>query len=244
MVGQIDIEKKIPKTKQIIYTYFNDMLGYTTSEFYKNILIRCSRSKFLKGFSIELIKDKEDNVVYVVKTRYSKKKNFLKYIEIPNSTYATYCKFIDFLKNNDIYEFNNINNLTQPNVPVLWSKLKTNIKKKYLADYVLLLCDGNLNNSKILYSKIMFGITMGFIQNSDIEIDNNSIVNIKNITINENQNIEFNISEKQLKPPEKEEPEQPVKISSLWQKYLSNLFKKTENENDEDFSLYDKDADF
>ena len=240
----MDIEKKIPKTKQVIYNYFNDMIGYTNSEFYKNILIRCSRPKFLKGFSIELIKDKQDNVVYVVKTRYSKKKNFIKYIEIPNSSYTTYCKFIDFLKNNDIYEFNNINNLTQPNVPLLWSKLKTNIKKKYLADYVLERCDGNVNNSKVLYSKIMFGLTMGYIQNSDIEVDSNSIKTIKNININENFNVEFNINEKQLKPADKEEAAAPPKISSLWQKYLSNLFKKTENENDEDFSLYDKDADF
>lgn len=242
MVNNVDIEKKIPKTKQIIYHYFNDMLNYTNSEFYKNILIKCSRSKFLKGFSIEVVNDNE-TPVYIVKTRYSKKKNFIKYIEITGSSYQNFCKFIDFLKNNDIYELNNINNLTQPSVPQLWSKLKANIKKKYLADYTLRLCEGNINLSKLLYSKIMYGLTMGYIQNSDIIIDQNSILNIKNILFEDN-NIKFIINEKNIKQEEKDEQKNQLpKISQLWVKYLSNLFKKSENEDNDDLSLYEKEYD-
>jgi len=246
MVNNIDIEKKIPKTKQIIYNYFYEMINYTTSEFYKNILIRCSRQKFLKGFSIELVNPNTENVIYIVKTRYSKKKNFIKYIEITSCSYQNYCKFIDFLKNNDIYEFNNINNITQPNVPMLWSKLKSNIKKKYLAEYALEICDGNVNNSRLIYSKIMYALMMGYIQNSDISIDENSIVSIKNIVVEKN-NIHFNISEKLLKTDEKDDSTLKSTIpknSQLFQKYLTNLFKKTENEENDDFSLYDKEADF
>lgn len=232
------IEKKIPKTKQIVYFYFNDMINYTNSQFYKNILIKCSRQKFLKGFSIEIInRDQKD--IYIIKTKTSKKKNFVKFIEICDSTYTSYCKFIDFLKLNDIYEFNNILNLKQPDVPNIWSKLKSNVKKKYLAEFTFEKCNQNIQDSKILYSKIVFGLLMGYIQNCDIIIDNKSIINIKNVKI-ENTNIEYNISDKIINESKEIEKSVIPKTSCLWNKYLSNLFKKSDNENDEDLSLYEK----
>lgn len=237
----VNIEKKIPKTKQIVYKYFNEMLSYTNSQFYKNILIKCTRAKFLKGFSIEII-NKDSEVLYIIKTKSSKKKNFVKFIELSDGSYTSYCKFIDFLKLNDIYELNNILNLKQPDVPSIWSKLKSNVKKKYLAEFTFEKCNENLNQSKILYSKIVFGLMMGYIQNSDIIIDNKSIVNIKNVKI-DHMNIEFNISDKILNNENKDIEKQTVpKTSQLWQKYLSNLFKKTENDAEEDISLYEKEV--
>jgi len=233
-----NIEKKIPKTKQIVYHYFNEMINYTNSQFYKNILVKCSRQKFLKGFSIEILM-RENKQVYIIKTKTSKKKNFIKFIEINDSSYMSYCKFVDFLKLNDIYEFNNILNLKQPEIPNIWSKLKSNVKKKYLAEFTFEKCNQNIQDSKILYSKIVFGLLMGYIQNCDIIVDNKSITSIKNVQIN-GCNIEYNIPDKIIN--ESKEIEKPIipKTSFLWNKYLSNLFKKTENENDEDISLYEK----
>lgn len=228
------IEKKIPKTKQIVYKYFSEMIQYTNSSFYKNILIKCSRAKFLKGFKIEVIDDK-----YIVTTKFSKKRNFTKFIEICDSSNSSYLKFLEFLKLNDIYEFNNIFNFKHPEIPLIWSKLKTNVKKKYLAEFVNEKCNYNLQNSKILYSKIVYGLMMNYIQNSDIIIDNKSIVNIKNVKI-DNYNIEYNISDKVINVENKELEKPPLpKTSALWQKYLQNLFKKSEEIQDDSFSMID-----
>ena len=83
---------------------------------------------------------------------------------------------------------------------------------------------------------------MGYIQNSDISIDENSIIIIKNLTFLNNI-LTLSVPEKVQKIEEKEDStakNQLPKISQMWQKYLNNLFKKCENENDDDFSLYDK----
>jgi len=237
-------EKKIPKTKQIVYKYFNDMLVFTNSQYYKNILIKCTRQKFLKGFVIEVI-NRNDEKVYVIKTKFTKKKNSnYRFIEIVDGTYQSYLKFIDFLKNNDIYEFNNLLNLKQPDIPTLWSKLKTNVKKKYLAEYTFEKCGGNMQQSKTLYSKIIYGLLMGYIQNSDIVIDNRSIILIKNIRF-ENNDIEFTIPDKIMNMEIKEvEKSQIMKTSVIWQKYLSGLIKKSDNDNEEDMSLYEREIEY
>jgi hypothetical protein len=214
--------------KKIAHPIFAECAQYTLDPYWKQLFEECSKGKFPRGFNL----DQKTNTIYI-RSKSSHNKSYISYqlIKNPDQIYKDLKKLfqehLHYRSNKDRHdnrvELDNICKDLQKTYNEGWNKIRRKkIKEPIIRQYILNLKEEyQLTDTETtaLAKIIKLGFLFNWIANEDVEYEDQCITNIATLHYDPDERI-FKLEEPTVECKREYKPKL-IKLSSLWDKYLS-----------------------
>lgn len=212
--------------KKIVHPIFHECAEYTLDPFWQQVFDECARGRFPRGTSINAA----GNIVYFR----NKDNSFTSYKldKTPEVIFQDlkelFQKFLNFKSHQDRQDIRDeLDNICRDINEIFagdWKKIKRKkIKEPIIRKYIL-----DLQKEYSLDSKetsqvaqlIKLGFLFNWINNDDVDYKDQRILNIKTLHFDETERT-FELEEPDT-PQKREYKPKPIKLSTLWDKWLDS----------------------